>query len=131
MTTNAFVPSIRLTTTGNWQELEDMVTRKELPAALADCLKELIACERHGAITPEAKPHLIQLVKEYLPNGIQLSQSMLEPGGLYDVVVWVPHNKVISVPNTDQLIEFRSFFKLVPKYPNGELRYPKDLMVLS
>ena len=108
---------LRLTTANYWQQLEVTVERKELPAAAADLLKALIGCERNGWTTPTASSDLIKLSADHFSEGIMLSDSACDI--LYDIVVFVPDSE-----NEEKC---RRFFKLIPKYPHGEFKYPKYL----
>ena len=110
----AVLRSLRLTFTHNWNELEAMVTAGTLPAALADCLKSLISAEQHDAIGPDATPHLVQLANEHLSHGITLTDAEGRDR-LYDVMVFVPDEGRMNL---------RSFFRLVPRYSGGQLKYP-------
>lgn len=104
---------IKLTASNWWQELEQLHTTRSMPAHLVDCLKELVSSHLHSMIGPEATPRLIALAKNYLDSGILLSDSAGDY--LYDVMVWVP--------NPDKVEYKRSFFRLVPKWSDGRLKY--------
>ncbi len=110
---------IKLSTANFWQELEQLRFDIGMPVSLVDCLKELVSSHIHSMISPEATPTLINWAKRFLNDGILLSDSSSDR--MYGVMVFVPN------PDGEDRVLRRSFFKLVPKYPRGELKYLKDL----
>ncbi len=108
---------IRLTTTNYWQQLEGLRATQGVPVTLVDCLKGLVASHLHATIGPEATSRLIEQAKHYLKDGILLSDSVGD--WLYDVMVFVP--------NGEEKTATRSFFRLIRKWPGGQLKYLEDI----
>ena len=102
---------LRLSSSGYWQEIDNMVKDGSLPRELGLLLNEVIGSFFSRAVPAEATSHLINLAKQYLQGGIKLSNSAMDC--LYDIMVFIPD------PGKD----LRSFFLLVRKYPEGRLKY--------
>jgi len=100
-----------------WSDLEQLARERKLPRDLVDCLMALINSHNHNTIGPEAKPHLIGEAKKYLQGGILLIRINEEM--FYDVMVFVP--------NKNQEVTKRFFFKLMPKCKGGQFRHLKEL----
>ena len=61
-------------------------------------------------IPPTIQPSVLELVKEYLSDGIVLDDDEFQV--LYELFVYVP----------DNLITHRTFLVWVPHYPNGSFK---------
>lgn len=107
-------PSIYLTYSNYRQELIRFWRSFGMPRDLIDCLIELVSSHIHSLTPPEATPQLIELAKRFLRNGIVLADSYSKT--TYDVMVFVP--------NPGEEKGTRSFFRLIRKWPGGELKYP-------
>jgi hypothetical protein len=99
-------------------DLEQLAREGKLPRDLVNCLKDLISSlDDHSVRPPEATPYLVREAKKYLHGGILMAYACGK--NLYDVMVFVP--------DENQPIAERSFFKLVLKYKDGNLRHLKEL----
>ncbi len=99
-----------------WMELEHMAQKGELPGRVADNLKSIISAALTHTIPSLAQPVEIQEMKEFVSEGIVLLKGSHKEKW-YDVMVYVP----------DDTEKGRTFFLLVPKYPDGELKRLKEL----
>ena len=104
---------LELTLDRYWEELEKLGKIGIIPPELGMMLKALVTTHLRETIPPEATRYLTTLAMSHLQGGIQLDDH------LYDVAVFVP--------NSGDKVATRSFFKLIPKYPGGWLKYLKDI----
>ncbi len=89
-----------------FHELSSMGTKGQLPLEVVHLVQNLILQMIKNLISDTATSRDVALAKEYLSDGIQLGDR------LYDVCVYVPNDKKHG----------RSFFTLVRRWPNGELK---------
>lgn len=106
-------PLIRLTSSGYWMQIDELEKDGKLPAELGRLLKELVNSHLNNTARPTATPHLIELAKQHLQGGIELSDSAMDLA--YDVMVYTPNRGCEK--------EQRLFFILIHKYPEGRMRY--------
>jgi hypothetical protein len=106
---------LKLSSSGYWKQIDDLEKDGILPWELGSLLKEIISSFFSRAIPAEATSHLVELAKQYLQGGIELSNSAMDC--FYDVMVFVP--------NAEK--NLRSFFLLVRKYPEGRLKYLDEI----
>ena len=113
--------SIELTTEKYWQELEALAMDGKIDMGLSNMLKALICSHLRDTNPPTANTELIKLAKEQLKDGIWLREVNEKTGAQYylDIMVYVT--------NEDPSEGLRKVFKLIPKYPNGRLKYLDDL----
>jgi hypothetical protein len=99
-------------------DLEQLAREGKLPRDLVNCLKDLISSHDVDILEPpEATPYLVREAKKYLHGGILMANACGK--NLYDVMVFVPDG--------NQPVTERFFFKLVLKYKGGSLRHLQEL----
>ena len=110
--------ALLLTTANYWKEIDQHMTDKLIPTDLGMCLRALIGSHLHVTIPPEALPRLVQFAKDYLADGIVLRNHLMQDEP-YDIMVFVPDN--------GQKEKLRSFFRLIPRWRGGRLRYLTEI----
>ncbi|GEM_PF-1903139 len=106
---NTAVPPLRLNSGDFWDDIEKLEKNGEIPAELGTMLKSLIATFFARAVTPEAKPHLVDLAKQYLSGGIEFTDRSTA----YDIVVFIPENGE----------NLRAFFYFAQQVSGGRFHY--------
>ncbi len=102
--------SLTLTREGWWGELETAHLETNIPHELALLLRGLIGSLFSESIRPLTNDHHIELLKEHVPNGIQIGDR------IYEVMVFTPFDSKRN----------RRFATLVEGYPSGRLIPLKD-----
>ncbi|NTW13790.1 MAG: hypothetical protein HGA31_02035 [Candidatus Moranbacteria bacterium] len=103
------VPPVRLTMGRYWYEIDELEKNGTLPVELGVMLKALITTFFGRAVTPEAKPHLVELAKRYLIGGIEFTDRHAS----YDVVCFKPEDTEKG----------RAFFYFAQRHPGGRFHY--------
>lgn len=114
---NDSLQPLKFTSSGYWQEVEEMMNEKKIPTELGMLLRGLINSQLNHTIPPPANNFEIKQVKEYLCNGIMISDSASDR--TYDVMVYVPE------PGFEETR--RRFFKLILKYSGCVLKRVDEL----
>jgi hypothetical protein len=116
-TTDTLPKPLVLTIFDYTPQLDTLEKAGKLPAELVQMLKSLLMAHVMKGTPPEANPREVQLAKEYLQGGIELTSSATTT--LYDVVVWTP--------NVEHRNSLRPRFRLINKFANGQMIYLHDL----
>ena len=109
---NNTVPPLQLDSGRFWDDIETLEKNGEIPAELGTMLRTLIITFFEKAVTPEAKPHLLDLVRKHLPGGIEFTDR----GTKFDIVHFVP----------EDVEEGRPFFYFAQQFPGGRFYYVVD-----
>lgn len=109
---------LKLTKRGYWKEIEILMDKMLLPTEVGILLEGVINTHINSVIPPAVKASQIELAKEYLEGGILLTgDDRIER--LFEVGVFVPD------PGKED--KLKSFFLLLPKWNEGEVKYLRDL----
>jgi len=111
MSQNNKDPNIRLTAEDYFDELEALTIQGIISLDVEFLLKDLISTHILHHMPLGTTPFRLNLAKQFLQGGIILVDRT-NSENWYDVVYYDPDDKVRG----------RSFFYLLPKYPNGTFK---------
>lgn len=98
---------IRVSSRFYWNNLDNL----DIPHELRILLRGIIGCHLSSSIMPAANAREVRLAQEHLSQGIWIDER--------------PHTVMVFVPVDP--VAYRSFFALMPGWPNGTLRRLEEI----